>query len=302
MIIPDFIKQSSNIGITCPSGYVSSDRVANAVKIFEDKGYNVKKGNTIGKEYGYFAGTDAERLADLQAMLDDSNIDAILMGRGGYGMSRIIDELDFTSFVKNPKWLCGFSDITVLHNHIHTQYGIATLHSPMCGHFKPETLNEDFIKSFFSILHGHSFNYYAAASDFNKLGECEGLLTGGNLALMTHLIGTNSEVDTNGKILFIEDVGEYLYSIDRMLMQLKRAGKLDNLKGLIFGGFTDLKDTDRPYGQKIEEILHDKIKEYNYPVCFNFPCGHQEINYALAMGIKHKLIVSNNGAELICNL
>ncbi len=298
MLQPRYLKKGSKIGITCPSGHVSFDRVAYSIKTLENRGYSIVLGKTIGTGAGYFSGTDQERLADLQNMLDNPTLDCILMGRGGYGMSRIIDHLDFTNFLERPKWLCGFSDITVLHNHIQAKYGIATLHSPMCGHFKPETENQPFLQSFYNALDGKDLVYEVPQSTFNIAGTAEGILTGGNLALMAHLLGSVSEVDTTGKILFIEDVGEYKYNIDRMMVQLKRAGKLDNLAGLVFGGFTDIKDTDRPFGQTIEELLLDKVKEYSYPVCFNFPCGHQDINFTLVLGLKHKLIVGEDGVKM----
>jgi len=295
---PPYLKQGSVIGITCPSGYVSVERVAYAITVLEKWGFTVKRGNTIGSEHFYFSGTDRQRLADLQQMMDDPTIDAIIMGRGGYGMSRIIDGLDFTRFLKRPKWICGFSDITVLHNHLQANYSIPSLHSPMCGAFRPETENEDYLKTLLSALTGGPFEYQTTPSPFNRNGEAEAILTGGNLSLLVHLTGSVSEVDTAGKILFIEDLGEHLYHIDRMLLHLKRAGKLDNLAALILGGFTDMQDTERPFGQTIEQIISDKVKEYDYPVCFNFPAGHQDINYTLTLGAKHKLMINDNGGLL----
>ena len=292
------LQKGAVIGITCPSGYVSAERIAYSVTVLEKWGYKVKVGKTVGNEFHYFAGADAERLADLQAMLDDPAVDAILMGRGGYGMSRIIDGLDFTAFLKKPKWICGFSDITVLHNHLQARYKIPSLHSPMCGHFKPETEFEPQLLSFQKALAGAQQTYTTPPSAYNRAGKAEGILTGGNLSLVVHLTGSVSEVNTNGKILFIEDLGEHLYQVDRMLMHLKRANKLSGLKALILGGFTDMEDTERPFGQTIEEIIFDKVKEYDYPVCFNFPCGHQDINYTLALGMPHRLIVDDTGGRL----
>lgn len=295
---PPYLKRGSVIGITCPAGYVSNERVACALEVLQLWGFRIKVGYTVGNEHFYFSGTDEERLQDLQMMLDDPTVDAILMGRGGYGLSRIIDLLDFTTFIQKPKWVCGFSDITVLHNHIHAQLGIPTLHSPMCGAFTPESANSDYIKNFFAALTGESLFYHAPPSDFNRHGMAEGILTGGNLAILAHLTGSPSEADTDGKILFIEDIGEHLYQIDRLMLNLKRAGKLDRLKGLIVGSFTEVEDTERPFGQTVEEIISDKVKEYDYPVCFNFPCGHQEINYSLTLGMNHRLIVTEQGSQL----
>lgn len=292
------LKQGSVIGITCPSGYVSADRVKYAIAVLERWGYQVKLGKTVGSEFHYFSGTDAERLADLQAMLDDDGVAAILMGRGGYGMSRIIDGLDLTAFSRRPKWVCGFSDITVLHSHIQAQLGIPTLHSAMCGAFKPETENEPYLLSLRAALAGEGQTYELPVHQYNRHGYTAGVLTGGNLSLLAHLTGSASEVDTFGKILFIEDLGEHLYHIDRMLVQLKRAGKLDNLAGLLVGSFTDMQDTERPFGQTLEEIIWDKVKEYKYPVAFGMPCGHQEINFTLAMGMRHSFVVGVDGARL----
>lgn len=295
---PPYLKQGSVIGITCPSGYVSAERVAYAVQLLQLWGFEVKMGATVGTEHHYFSGNDEARLKDLQQMMDDPDLDAILMGRGGYGLSRIIDRVDFTTFNRKPKWICGFSDITVLHNHIHAQTGIPTLHSPMGSAFKPDTVNADHIKSFYAALTGVSLHYHSPPTAFNREGTAEGILTGGNLAILAHLTGSASEVNTDGKILFIEDIGEHLYNVDRLLLNLKRAGKLDNLKGLIVGGFTDMEDTERPFGQTVEEIIRDKVEEYDYPVCYDFPCGHQEINHTLTLGMQHKLIVTEQGGHL----
>lgn len=293
-----YLKEGSVVGITSPAGYVSHERVAYAVSVLEKWGFRVIMGETIGKEHHYFSGTDEDRLFDLQEMLNNPKIDAILMGRGGYGLSRIIDGLQFEAFLHKPKWICGFSDITVLHSHLEALYQVPTLHSPMCGAYKPGNEAEPWMQQFHAALTGASFTYPVVQSPYNRRGQAEGVLTGGNLSLLTHLMGSASEVNTNGKILFLEDIGEHLYKIDRMMLTLKRAGKLDNLKGLIFGGFTEMEDTTRPFGQTIEEILWDKVKEYKYPVCFNFPCGHQEINYTLCLGMEHRLTVDNAGGRL----
>jgi muramoyltetrapeptide carboxypeptidase len=296
--IPPYLQPGATIGITCPSGYVAADRVTYCIEVLDRWGFKVKQGKTIGTEHFYFSGTDAQRLADLQDMMDDPNVDAILMGRGGYGMSRIIDQLDFTKFLQKPKWVCGFSDITVLHNQLQAAYNIPSLHSPMCGAFTPETENEAYLKTLFTALTGGELSYTTTPSPYNKFGNTEAILTGGNLAMLAHLTGSPSEVDTDGKILFIEDIGEYLYNADRMLLNLKRAGKLANIKALLVGDFTDMQDTERPFGQTIQEIILDKVKEYSYPVCFNFPCGHDTVNNTLTLGMVHSLAVTENGGIL----
>jgi muramoyltetrapeptide carboxypeptidase len=293
-----YLKRGSVVGITCPAGFVSSERIKYAVELFQQQGFKVKVGATVGSEHFYFSGNDEARLSDLQQMLDDPELDAIIIGRGGYGLSRIIDKVDFSFFASKPKWICGFSDVTVLHSHIHSAFSIPTFHSPMCGAFTPETSNADHIKSFFSAVTGEPLRYSTPSSPYNREGEAEGILTGGNLAILAHLTGSVSEVNTDSKILFIEDIGEHLYNIDRLLLNLKRAGKLNRLAALVVGGFTDLQDTERPFGQPVEEIITDKIKEYDYPVCFNFPVGHQDVNYTLTLGRTHRLKVNVDGAEL----
>ena len=298
MIVPAPLRNGSKIGITCPSGYVSVDRTTFCVEVLNGLGYVCKPGKTVGNGTRYFAGTDDERLADFQAMLDDTEVGAILMGRGGYGMSRIIDRVDFSRFLQRPKWLCGFSDITVLHSHVQAQFGIATLHSPMCGHFKPETVDSDFLHSFYDALVGKPHVLHAPPQECNRVGVAEGILTGGNLALLTHVLASPSDVDTRGKILFVEDVGEYLYSLDRMMTALKRAGKLEHLAGIVFGGFTDLKDTERPFDMGVLELLGHAVSQYGYPVGFGMPVGHADINFTLMMGVPYRLTVSAEGSEL----
>lgn len=296
---PPYLTQGSTIGITCPAGYVSHDRVSYAVKTFEDWGFKVIVGKTVGNDTSnYFAGTDDERMADLQAMLDNPQVDAIIMGRGGYGLSRIIDRIDFTAFLQKPKWITGFSDIVVLLNHVQALYNMPVLHAPMCGAFKPDSIDTGHIRNFHDAITGKPLIYKTPASVFNRPGSGEAILTGGNLAILAHLTGSVSEVDTTGKLLFIEDIGEHYYHIDRLMLNLKRAGKLDKLAGLIVGSFTEIEDTTRPFGQTVEEIIWDKVKEYDYPVCFNFPCGHQEVNYTLSLNMKHRLVVDTNGGYL----
>lgn len=295
---PPYLTRGSLIGITCPSGYVPVERVRFAAEVLKLWGFDVVIGKTVGNEHHYFSGTDEQRATDLQQMLDNPDIKAILMGRGGYGLSRIIDRLDWTKFRMNPKWICGFSDITVLHSHIHSTLDIATLHSPMGGAFTPDTANAGHIKRIFACLIGESQHYHTAEHPLNIPGNGEGVLVGGNLAILAHLVGSVSDIDTTGKILFIEDIGEHLYKIDRMMLTLKRAGKLDNLKGLIVGGLTEMEDTERPFGKTAEEIIYENVAEYNYPVCFNFPAGHIEDNHTLALGMMYKLTVTDKGAHL----
>ena len=257
------------------------------------------QGTTVGgNSVTYFSGTDEEREIDLQRMLDDRSVKAILCGRGGYGTGRIIDQLDFTQFKRQPKWIIGYSDITILHAHVHQQYGIITLHAPMAAAFNNEGWKNEYVQSLREALQGITSACAGPEHPFNRLGMANGQLVGGNLALLAHLVGTPSDLDTTGKILFIEDVGEQLYNIDRMLYQYQRSGKLDHLAGLIVGGFTECKDTERPFGQSAIEIIRDRVASYDYPVCFDFPVSHTERNYALKVGALYELKVDGTGSLL----
>ena len=299
MIVPAHLKKGNIIGITCPAGYMAMEKANTCINTLQSWGYEVRVGKTLGgASQNYFSGTDEERIADLQAMLDDPTIKAILFGRGGYGMGRIIDQLSFKKFKKNPKWLIGFSDITVLHTHLFSQYKIASLHAPMAAAFNDGGAETEFVLSLEKALKGVKANYNCAPHASNKPGVATGKLIGGNLALLTHVIGTPSDYDTKNCILFIEDIGEYLYSTDRMLYQLKRSGKLDRIAGLIFGGFTDMKDTDRPFGKSIDDILKSISADLNVPVCFHFPVSHGKENVALKIGVAYELVVGAKKVSL----
>ncbi|RYY69262.1 MAG: LD-carboxypeptidase [Chitinophagaceae bacterium] len=299
MTIPPYLKKADLIGITCPAGFMPLEKAQTCINTLQEWGYNVLAGKTLGSQSGnYFSGTDEERAAELQSMLDDPSIKAILFGRGGYGTSRILDKLSFKKFKKNPKWLIGFSDITILHTHLYNQFKIASLHAPMAAAFNDGEAGNEYILSLKAALEGTRAEYTCAPHPLNKPGSATGKLIGGNLALLIHGIGTESEANTKNCILFLEDIGEYLYSIDRMLLHLKRAGKLDKLAGLIFGGFTDMKDTDRPFGKTIDEILEDITRKLDIPVCFNFPVSHSKENYALKVGVEYNLIVGTSGVIL----
>lgn len=296
--IPPYLQPGDTIGITCPSGYLPAEKTIIAQKTLETWGFKVVTGNTVGNGHHYFSGTDEQRLADLQAMLDNKEIRAILMGRGGYGLSRIIDKIDFSNFLAHPKWICGFSDITLLHSHIQASFGMATLHSPMCGAFREDNITGPEIGSVLQALTGETIAYPLLPQEHNRPGSGSGTLVGGNLAILAHVSGSVSQMDTRGKLLFLEDVGEYLYGADRMLLNLKRAGMLRDLKGLVCGGFTEMKDTERPFGQDIYAIIKEAVQEYGYPVCFDFPAGHQEVNYALPLGLAYELQVSGQQVSL----
>ena len=295
--IPTYLKKGDCIGITCPAGYMDAAKAQTCIRTLQSWGFEVMVGKTLGsRSKNYFSGSDEQRMNEMQAMLDDDNIHAILCGRGGYGISRIIDGLDFTKFKKKPKWIIGFSDITVLHAHLYTKIKTASLHAPMAAAFNDG--ENEFIKSLHNAIIGKKAKYNCTAHPFNKQGTVTAELVGGNLSLLVHITGTPSDIKTKNKILFIEDTGEYMYSIDRMMHQLKRSGKLENLAGLIVGGFTDMKDTERPFGKKVYEVINEITAEYNYPVAFGFPVSHEKENYALKIGVNYTLKISKNKTQL----
>lgn len=276
---------------------MAKEKAMNCIQSLQSWGYDVLVGKTLGSQsQNYFSGTDEERLVELQAMLDEPSVKAILFGRGGYGMGRIIDKLNFKKFIRNPKWLIGFSDITVLHTHIFANYGVATLHAPMAAAFNE--LDKEYVLSLKNVLEGKKAKYTCAPHELNRKGKARGKLIGGNLALLTNVVGTKSDFNTKNCILFIEDTGEYLYAVDRMMHQLKRNGKFKNLAGLVFGGFTDCKDTERPFGKNMEELLLGLVAEYKFPVCFNFPASHALQNYALKIGAGFELNISKEKVTL----
>jgi muramoyltetrapeptide carboxypeptidase len=292
ILIPPYLQEGDTIGIVCPAGYMPHEKAETCINVLQEWSFKVKIGKTLGNQFNYFSGTDEERLTDLQKMIDDEEVKSILCARGGYGLSRIIDDIDFKRFEKNPKWIIGYSDITILHAHIYTKYKTASMHSPMAAAFNNGGAENEFVQSLREAITGELYNYSGDGNFLNRKGLAQGELIGGNLSLIIHLIGTVSDFDTRNKILFLEDVGEYLYNIDRMMMQLKRTGKLEELSALIIGGFTELKDTTIPFGQDVYDLIFDKIKEYDYPVCFDFPVSHTDRNYALKIGVKHQLSVT----------
>ncbi|MEO6488372.1 MAG: LD-carboxypeptidase [Ferruginibacter sp.] len=304
IISPPFLKPGDTIGITCPAGSISLEEIQPAINKIKDWGYRVRIGDTIGKKDFTLAGTDQERLLDLQQMLDDSSVKAILFGRGGYGIVRIIDLLDLKKFTLHPKWIIGFSDITVLHSHINRNCKVASLHSKMCNSFPSDWSSADpvqidtieFIKQ---CIIGKKMMYTAPVNVKNKMGKATGQLVGGNLKTLESMSGTASDLVTKNKLLFVEDTGEYLYSIDRMFWNLQRTGKLNDLRGLIIGGFkVKPDDPGEEFGKTVEQIVLEKVKKYNYPVCFDFPVGHQKNNYPLKCGVVHHLVVSQSNVSL----
>jgi muramoyltetrapeptide carboxypeptidase len=280
MTTPQYLNKGDKIAIVAPAGKISKEKVETAVNILQGWGLKVATGANLFSDYYQYAATDKERLADLQQALDDYSVKAILFARGGYGVIRILDQLNLSELINNPKWLIGFSDITIFHSHIHRNFNLQTIHGPMAAGLTHQVSADSLRK----VLFGEKLNYKFTSHPLSRKGKTKGILVGGNLAILCSLIGSASDINTKGKILFIEDVGEYLYRLDRMIWQMKRAGKLAGLKGLIVGGMTDLKDNETPFGKTAYEIVSEAVNEYDYPVCFGFPAGHMDDNRVLILG------------------
>ncbi len=290
---PSFLSPGDTILIVATARKISAEEVEPAVSILKQWGLKPVKAPHLHKVKNQFAGSDEQRAADLQWALNHPTAKAILVARGGYGTVRIIDQVSFSSFIKKPKWLIGYSDITVLHNRLN-KLGVQSIHATMPINFNQ---NKQALNTLRDVLFGKSIHYSIKPHRLNRIGNTQGILTGGNLSVIYSLSGSIDEIDTKNKVLFLEDLDEYIYHIDRMMMQLKRSGKLKELKGLIIGGFTDMKDNKIPFGKNAEEIIFDAVKEYNYPVCFNFPAGHIKKNLAFYLGKKISLKVTKNHVE-----
>ena len=291
---PAYLKKGDKIAIVCPAKKLPKS-IDVGIAILQSWGLEVIEGKTVTGSYHQFSGTDNERAADLQQYLDDPSVKAIIAGRGGYGTIRIIDKLDFTAFNENPKWLIGFSDITILLSHAFAKLNVQSIHGQMPYTFDDST--PEALESLRKILFGEEVSYSYESSFANKDGKADGILIGGNLSLLIAVEGSVSEMDFTDKILFLEDVGEHEYSIDRMMRLLKRAGKLANLKGLIIGAFNEIDEEKIPFGQTPEELIWDLVKDYDYPVCFNFPTGHIDDNRAMVLGKNVSLRVDQNKVE-----
>ncbi len=295
-LIPPFLKKGDVVAITCPAKKLPGP-MTDAVVLLESWGLEVVTGATLSASYHQFAGDDELRALDLQRFIDNDDIKAIIAARGGYGTVRMIDLVDFGHFKTYPKWIVGFSDITVLHAHLYANFNTQTIHGQMpvnipdASKYSLETLRR--------ALFGEEIIYTIKSSYLNRRGSGTGKLVGGNLSLLVSVLGSVSDYQYNGNILFVEDVGEYLYSVDRMFRTLDRAGKLKNLAGLIVGGFTDLKDNDIPFGQTVPEIVMEIVKKYHYPVCFDFPAGHIVNNQSLVLGKKLRLEVTSDAVSAV---
>jgi muramoyltetrapeptide carboxypeptidase len=291
MKTPKPLKKGDAVGIMAMASKLDWTAIEPALQILENWGLQVEIGQSVGSAYHQFAGTDEIRAMDFQMMLDKPHLKAIFSARGGYGSSRIIDCIDFRKFKRHPKWIIGFSDITAVHCHLH-RMGYESIHATM-----PKLFNEDggtlAVKTLQDILFGKSLSYQIPAHPLNRLGEASGRLIGGNLTLLAHIIGSKSDVSYKDKILFIEDVGEAHYSLDRMLLQLRRANKLSQLAGLIVGQFSSLNDTPADFGKTAFEIVAEHVQDYQYPVSYDFPIGHVPNNWAMPCGRMLTILVEN---------
>ena len=297
-ISPPILQKGDVVGIVAPARKVSREEIATAITMLESWGLKVVLGKNIFGEYNQFSGTDSERAADFQSMIENHQIKAIICARGGYGSVRILSQIDLRYLQREPKWVVGYSDVTVFHGMLNSWYMMESIHGIMPINFPADGKPNISTESLRNVLFGETPTYNAQAHPFNRYGSASGYLIGGNLSILYSICGSDADVITEGKILFIEDLDEYLYHIDRMMMNLKRNGKLRGLAGLIVGGMTDMNDNTIPYGKSALEIIRELVEGYKYPVCFDFPAGHQKENVALIMGRSVNLKVDDNGTTL----
>ncbi|MBU1009510.1 MAG: LD-carboxypeptidase [Bacteroidetes bacterium] len=296
MRMPPVLQKGDIIALAAPARYLDEQDVEHALALVRNEGFNIRTDRDIYLKNNTFAGTDQERCAHLQKLLDDDVVKAILFVRGGYGSVRIIDLLDFTRFSQRPKWLIGYSDITVFHAHLQRQFAMQSLHASMPINFPTNTPAA--LSSLFACLQGHPESYAVTAHPANRRGTASGILTGGNLSVLYSLLGSCSFPDTKDAILFLEDIDEYLYHIDRMIIALKRAGVFEHIAGLVIGGMTGMKDNTIRFGHSAEEIITEQLQDFSFPVCCGFPAGHISDNRALIMGRRYTLEVGDSGASL----
>jgi muramoyltetrapeptide carboxypeptidase len=282
LLRPPYLRSGDTIVLLSTARCITAEEMAPAVSIFEQWGLKVRLGKTVGLSDHQYAGSDRERLDDIQQAIDDPEVRAIICARGGYGTVRIVDDIDWTGMLAHPKWITGFSDMTYLHVHLNQTLGVQTLHSTVPALFHRNT--PEAIDSIRQHLFGEEVIYDMPPHPLNRLGEAKGVLIGGNLSILYSITGTKSGFNTAGKILLIEDIDERLYHIDRMMINLKRSGKLHDLAGLIVGGMTDMSDNAVPFGKSAEEIIAENVAPFGYPVCFGFPAGHISSNMAIVLG------------------
>lgn len=301
MLIPNYLKKGDRIRVVSPAGKVEKENVRSGMNLFEQAGFEVVWGDHVFDNHFQFAATDTRRLRDLQQALDDPQCRAIVCARGGYGTIRLVDQLDLSNFRQQPKWLVGFSDITVLHALLQNE-GFCSIHGAMPGFYLKDDQPSDSFNELLKTLKGENSPVRVPPQAFNRPGDASGRLTGGNLSMIYSLMGTPLEPATDGNILFIEDLAEYLYHLDRIMQSLKLAGKLESLKGLLVGGLTEMKDNDAPFGQSPQEIIRETVKAYDFPVCFDFPAGHIDRNLPLVFGAGYRLEVNQSTGSTLTML
>jgi len=301
LIQPPYLKAGDTVAIVAPSGILKNrkDEVEHAKQLLKRWQLNVIVGKHVFNQANHFAGTDQERCEDFQNALDNPNIKAIWCARGGYGTVRILDKLDYTKFLEQPKWIIGYSDITALHNQIHN-LGVQSLHAMMCVSLpKDESEIEQTIATFKKAIFGETLSYTLQGSNYNQVGEVTAPIVGGNLTILHTMLGSKTSTNTSGKILFIEEIGEYKYHIDRMLQSLKRAGYFDHCKGVIVGDMSKLRKNTTLWGTSIEQLILDALADYDFPIAFNMPAGHEDDNRALILGRNATLKVEKTKSTLV---
>jgi muramoyltetrapeptide carboxypeptidase len=297
--IPPYLSKGSTVGIVSTARKIDSEVIKMVVNMLKSEGFSVKLASNIENEDNQYCGTDDERTKAFQELLDDDSVEAILCARGGYGTVRIIDNINFSEFTKKPKWIAGFSDVTVIHSHLNTLHRVSSLHSTMpISMARPDNTSQlESNSQLYQALKGASLHFTFQSSRILNSASFEGEIVGGNLSILYSLLASKSDLDTTGKILFIEDLDEYLYHIDRMMMALKRSGKLDGLKGLIIGTMADMNDNDVPFGKDAFEIITEHASQFDFPVVFNFPAGHSALNYPIRMGMKATVSINGETVE-----
>lgn len=301
LIQPPYLKAGDTVAIVAPSGVLKNrtNEVQQAIDLLKNWGLHAVVGKHVFSQANHFAGTDSERFEDFQKVMDDPTISAIWCARGGYGTVRILDKLNFTKFKNSPKWLIGYSDITALHNQFHNE-GFETIHALMCTSLSDDvTTIEKTISTFKDAIFGNQLSYTLNGSEYNRTGNVTAPLVGGNLTMLHTMLGSTTSIDTSGKILFIEEIGEYAYHIDRMLQSLKRAGYFENCKGVIVGDITKVRKNTTPWGTSVEQLIVDALSEYDFPIAFNMPAGHEKDNRAMILGRTIQLTVSNDISYIV---